>query len=163
MSQATQRSYKHLLGQLNLEDIYIQQTFEYYFQRYGEREDMQYFVQHSARIPDALRDHKFIGVCDRTLGTKIPKTKTLAGGAMRGMLQTVGLIHSTGSERFRGCVVFPSVDDLGNVISAVGYRFCHRLRHWHSPVIHWQKPELGAHVQDGWSFVKEVIYGKTHH
>ena len=28
MSQAIQPSYKQLLGQLNLEDIYIQQTFE---------------------------------------------------------------------------------------------------------------------------------------
>jgi hypothetical protein len=163
MNKYTPPAYRQVLGQLNLEDIYIQQTFEYYFQRYAQRPDMQDFIQHSDRIPDELRDHKFIGVCDRTLGTKIPKTKTLAGGAMRGVLQTVGLIHSTGSERFRGCVIFPSVDNHGNVISAVGYRFCERLRHWHSPVIYWQKPELGAHVTQGLAYVREVIYGKTYH
>ncbi|WP_419571586.1 hypothetical protein [Rheinheimera sp.] len=163
MSQATQRSYKHLLGQLNLEDIYIQQTFEYYRKRYEVREDMRQFVLYSTRIPEELRHHKFIGVCDRTLGTMIPKTRTLEGGALRGTLQAVGLVHSTGSEYFRGCIVFADTDDTGHVVSAVGYRFCERLRHWHSPVIYWQKPELGAHVTQGLAYVREVIYGKTYH
>lgn len=163
MNKYTPPAYRQVLGQLNLEDIYIQQTFEYYFQRYVQRPDMQYFVQHSARIPDALREHKCVGVCDRTLGTNIPKTRTLDGAAMRGTLQTVGLMHSTGSELFRGCIVFATTDETGHVVSAVGYRFCERLRHWHSPMIYWQKPELGAHVVQGLEFVKEVIYGKTYH
>lgn len=163
MSQAIQPSYKQLLGQLNLEDIYIQQTFEYYFQRYEERDDMQYFVQHSPRIPDELRSHKFIGVCDRILGTEVPKTRTLSGGAMRGTLQTVGLVHSTGSELFRGCIVFAETDDQGGVVSAVGYRYGDRIRHWQKEVIHWQKPALGAYVHDGLAFVREVIYAKACH
>ncbi|MFT5813260.1 MAG: hypothetical protein ACI9VT_001005 [Psychroserpens sp.] len=156
-------SYMQLLGQLNLDDIYTQQTFDYYHKRYSMFEEHQQFVHESPRIPDELREHDYIGICDRTLGTKIPKTRTLDGGAMRGGLQTVGLISSTGSELFRGFVVFPKFDDKGNIISAVGYRFGKRIRHWQQDFIYWEKPVSDGYVQDGLAFVKEVIYGKTCH
>lgn len=162
MLKCAQPSYMQLLGQLNLEDIYIQKAFEYYAKRYHQRADAQFFVQHSPRIPEELRSHKFIGVCDRTLGKKIPKSRSVDGG-MRGTLMNVGLVHSTGSELFRGYIVFAETDNHGNVVSAVGYRFCERLRRWDTPVICWKKPELGAYVHQGLAYVKEVIYGKACH
>jgi hypothetical protein len=163
MNQSTQPSYMQILGQLNLEDIYIQQAFDYYHERYSMSDEYQQFVQESPRIPDELRDHDFVGICDRTLGTKIPKTRTFDGGAMRGGLQTVDLISSTGNELFRGFVVFPEFDDKGNIISAIGYRFGKRIRHWQEGVIYWEKPVSDGYVQDGLKFIKEVIYGKTCH
>lgn len=155
--------YATILGQLNLEDIYIQQLFGYYNECYLTSEIMQGFVQQSSRIPEELRNHQYIGISDRTLGLNVPKARTLAGGAMRGTLQTVGLIHPTGSELFRGCVVFPEMDEQGNVTSAVGYRFGKRIRHWQQDVIHWEKPNLDGYVHEGLAFVKEVIYGKACH
>ena len=163
MTRSQKSSYMQLLEQLNLEDIYIQQTFEFYFQRYGEREDMKYFVQHSPRIPDELRSHQFIGVCDRTLSNEVPKSRNLTGGAIRGTLQTVGLITPTGNELFRGCAVFPEFDDKGGIVAAVGYRFGDRVRHWQKGVIRWQKPALDAYVHDALAFVREVIYAKACH
>ena len=132
MNQSTQPSYMQILGQLNLEDIYIQQAFDYYHERYSMSDEYQQFVQESPRIPDELRDHDFVGICDRTLGT-------------------------------RGFVVFPEFDDKGNIISAIGYRFGKRIRHWQEGVIYWEKPVSDGYVQDGLKFIKEVIYGKTCH
>lgn len=163
MNQSTQPSYMQILGQLNLEDIYIQQAFDYYHQRYLMSDEYQQFVQESSRIPDELREHDFVGICDRTLGTQIPKTRTLNGGATRGGLQNVGLVSPTGGELFRGFVVFPECDDKGNIVSAVGYRFGKRIRHWQQSIIHWEKPVSDAYVQDGLAFVKEMIYGKACH
>lgn len=163
MNSMVKPSYMQLLGQLNLEDIYIKQAFDYYHKRYSMFEEHQQFVHESPRIPDELRQHDFAGICDRTLGTQIPKACTLDGGALRGGLQTVGLVSSTGNELFRGFVVFPEFDDKGNIISAVGYRFGKRIRHWQQGIIYWEKPVSDGYVHDGLAFVKEVIYGKATH
>jgi len=163
LNNAMKPSYMQILGQLNLEDIYIQQAFDYYHQCYTMSEEYQQFVAETSRIPDELKEHDFVGVCDRTLGTQTPKARTLDGGALRGGLQTVGLVSPTGGELFRGFVVFPECDDKGNIVSAVGYRFSKRIRHWQQSIIHWEKPESDAYVQDGLAFVKEVIYGKACH
>lgn len=161
MNVSKQHSYTQLLGQLNLEDIYIQQMFDYYRECFESNEEHRQFLQTSARIPEALRAHTYIGVCDRTLGTKVPKARFLSGGAMRGILQTLGLIHSTGSELFRGCIVFPKMDNQGNIVSAVGYRYGKRIRHWQPSVIHWEKPTYDGYVHESLAFVKEVIYGQA--
>lgn len=163
MSNTKLPSYLDVLGQLSLEDIYIQQMFDYYRECYEDSEQYQQFVQESSRIPDELREHRYVGICDRTLGTEIPKARSLSGGAMRGTMQTVGLIRSSGSELFRGCAVFPKMDAQGQFISAVGYRFGKRIRHWQKEVVHWEKPKLDGYVHEGLTFVKEVIYGKACH
>ncbi|GAA5134772.1 MULTISPECIES: hypothetical protein [Colwelliaceae] len=163
MSNIQQPSYMQVLGQLNLEDIYIQQMFDYYHECFEANEQYQQFVLESSRIPDELRDHSYAGICDRTLGTEVPKARSLSGGAMRGTMQTVGLIRSSGSELFRGCAVFPKLDERGQIISAVGYRFGKRIRHWQQEVVYWEKPKLDGYVHEGLAFVKEVIYGKACH
>lgn len=163
MDNVQQPSYLQILGQLSLEDIYIQQMFDYYRECYEGSERYQNFVKESNRIPDDLRTNPYVGICDRTLGTQIPKARTLVGGAMRGNLQTVGLITSTGNELFRGCAVFPEYDEKGDIVAAAGYRFGDRVRHWQQKVIHWQKPEVNAYIQGGLAFIKETIYGKAYH
>jgi hypothetical protein len=163
MNINTQPLYMQILGHLNIEEIYIHQTFDYYRQCFESNERYQQFVKNSPRIPDELRNHNYIGICDRTLGTKIPKARTLLGGAVRGNLQTTGLITSTGNELFRGCAVFPEYNDKGDIISAVGYRYGERIRHWQQEVISWEKPSIDGYVHEGMSFVRETIYGKAYH
>lgn len=161
MSDMKQRSYLQVLGQLSLVDIYIRQMFDYYRECLEESEEHQQFVMESSRIPEKLRDHRYVGICNRTLGTEVPVARNLEGGAMRGSLQTVGLIHSTGGELFRNCIVFPEMDDQGNVVSAVGYRYGDRIRSWQKGVIHWEKPTHDGFVKQGLALVKEVIYGQA--
>jgi hypothetical protein len=161
MSNSQIPAYMNVLGQLSLEDIYIQQTFDYYRKRYQANGLLHQFVKESPRIPDYLRDHQYIGVCDRTLGTKLPVARTLDGAAIRGALQTLGLINATGSERFRGCIIFPEFDEKRDIVGAVGYRFGERVRHWQQAVIHWEKPAISGFVKEGLTLVREVIYGKA--
>lgn len=61
-----------------------------------------------------------IGFCDRTLGKCIPKCRTPEGAAIRGRLQRSGLVRSSGHELFRGCIVFPTVED-GHIVSATSF------------------------------------------
>ncbi|MCG9770905.1 hypothetical protein L1D59_20105 [Pseudoalteromonas piscicida] len=154
--------YKHLLGQLNLADIYVNQAFEHYHVRYAANDKIQEFVADSEDIPEELKQHEYIGLCDRTLGLQLPKGKTMEGGAIRSHYQHSGLFIASGGELFRGCVVFPNFDNSGQIASATGFRYG-RVRDWQQSVIHWQKPALGELVALGINNVKEVAYGKACH
>lgn len=152
----------NVLCQINLDDLHIKQVFEYYEQRYCQSELAQQFVKSSCRIDNQYSDSKVIGYCDRTMGKNIPKCRTPEGAAIRGSLQRCGLVRASGHELFRGCLVFPTLDDDGNVISAVGYRVA-RIRGASKAIVYWHKPEPKAFVDVGMAFAKELINEKTYH
>ncbi|MCB4438570.1 hypothetical protein LHL20_20300 [Alteromonas sp. McT4-15] len=159
----THMAYQTMLRQINLQDIYIQQAFEFYRDRYCNNDEIQRFVSTSSAIPDELRDHAFIGLCDRALGLEIPSARTIEGGAIRGHYQHCGLFVPSGGELFRGCVVFPEFDDnTGQFVSAVGYRFG-RVREWQKPVVHWTKPQPDQLVMDGLNTVRKMVHAKAYH
>lgn len=154
-------AYLQMLGQLNLDEIYLHQAFDFYHQRYLQSEFAQQFVAASPRINAELRTCTLIGFCDRTLGKELPDRRTFDGGAIRGSLQRQGLLMTSGHERFRGCVVFPELDAQQNIVAAVGFRVAVRLRHWDKPVVRWYKPEPGFYQQQGFNTVKGLIYGQA--
>lgn len=154
-------AYLQLLGQLNLDEMYLQQVFDFYHQRYLQSELAKQFVAESPRLNEELRTCPLIGFCDRTLGKELPERRTFDGGAIRGSLQRQGLLMTSGHERFRGCVVFPELDVQQNIVAAVGFRVAVRLRLWDKPVVHWHKPEPGFYQQQGFNTVKGLIYGQA--
>lgn len=154
-------AYLQLLGQLNLDEMYLQQAFDFYHQRYLQSELAKRFVAASPRINVELRTCPLIGFCDRMLGKELPERRTFDGGAIRGSLQRQGLLMTSGHERFRGCVVFPELDAEQHIVAAVGFRVAVRLRHWDKPVVRWHKPEPGFYQQQGFNTVKGVIYGQA--
>lgn len=155
--------YQSVIAEHSLESIYIKQTFDYYHQRYLDSSRAQRFVAISERLPDELREHDMPCICDRTLGIVIPKRRSLEGGAFRGTLQQVGLLTATGGELFRGCIVFPILDEYDHVMSATGYRYGDRIRHWQKSVISWQRPTINDYICQGELLVEELLYGKTSH
>ncbi len=154
-------AYLQMLGQFNLDEIYLHQVFDFYHQRYIQSELAKQFVAASTRINVELRTCPLIGFCDRTLGKELPERRTFDGGAIRGSLQRQGLLMTSGNERFRGCVVFPELDAQQNIVAAVGFRVAVRLRHWDKPVVRWHKPEPGFYQLQGFNTVKGLIYGQA--
>lgn len=154
--------FNSIIQQLSLEDIYIQKAFDYYRERYEQSELAQKFVLEALDIPTELRSSRLIGLCDRTLGLHIPQAKTLEGGAIRGHYRRAGLFKKTGSELFRGYIVFPETNDNGIYVSAVGYRFG-RVRDDQKPIIHWAKPEPKELINEGIQLLMEVSHAKAYH
>ena len=155
-------SYLDVLGQINLDELHIQQAFDYYRNRFQKSEVAKEFVESCCAIDDVLRDSTVIGFCDRTMGRNIARAKTPEGAAIRGSLQRVGLIKATGHELFRGCVVFATYHENGAVISAVGYRIG-RVRSCDKAIVYWRRPEPKAFVDAGMSFAKELAHGQAYH
>jgi len=154
-------AYLQLLGQLNLDEMYLQQAFEFYHQRYLQSKVAKQFVAMSPHLRTELRTCPQIGFCDRSFGKAMPERRTFDGGAIRGSLQRQGLLMTTGHERFRGCVVFPEWDSNQRIVAAVGYRIAFRLRHWEKLVVRWSKPEPVFYELQGFNAVKRLIYGQA--
>lgn len=162
MNMSSSNPYLNVLGQLNLDELNIQQAFDYYRQRYQQSELAQQFVAKSCAIDDDVKENLSVGYCDRTMGKHIPKARTYEGAAIRGSLQRAGLVRATGHELFRGCVVFPTYHENGSVISAVGYRVG-RVRTSDKLVVYWRRPEPNAFVDVGLSLARELIHGQAFH
>jgi len=63
-----------------------------------------------------------IGFADRTLGLRLPHKNRKDGAAVRERLTKLGLYRESGHEHFNGCVVFPILDESGNVAEIYGRR-----------------------------------------
>jgi hypothetical protein len=155
-------NFLNIIGQINLDEAHIIQAFDYYQERYLNSAIAQDIVEHSSILPEKLRVSGNIGFCDRTMGTNIPKCRTPEGAAIRGSILRCGLVRASGHELFRGCIVFPTLDDDGNVISAVGYRVG-RIRGGSKAIVYWHKPDPKAFVDVGMAFAKELINAKAYH
>lgn len=162
MNTLSSGCYLDVLGQISLDDLHIQHAFEYYSQRYRQSTSAQAFVTSHCSIGDDMKGNLQVGYCDRTMGKHIPAIRTAEGAAIRGSLQRYGLVRGTGHELFRGCVVFPTFDDSGSVISAIGYRIG-RIRSGDKAVIYWHKPEPKSFIDVGMSFAKKLIHEQAYH
>lgn len=69
-----------------------------------------------------------LGFSDRTLGLSIPIGARAAGRELRGRLQSLGVLRSTGHEQFRGCVVVPVRDGEGRIVQCYGHRIARPQR-----------------------------------
>lgn len=154
-----QLDYMSILGQVDLDDVYIQLAFEYYFKRYADSHVARSFIATSNFLSEQGKTDVRFGLCDRTLGRHIQSARCFEGAAIRGSLQRVGLIRPTGHELFRGCVIVPEFNADKQVIKATGYRYQKRLRHWDVPVVAWERPAPQAFIESGMNAVRQLIYG----
>lgn len=154
--------YLHVLGAISLDNLHINQAFDYYCHRYQQSQFAQQFVQSSYKVTDNLRGNQKIGLCDRTMGKSIPRCRDTQGASIRGSLMRCGLIRSTGHELFRGCIVLPEFDENGNVTSATGFRMG-RIRRGDRVVIYWNTPSPNLFAEKGIAYAKGLMNAQTHH
>jgi DNA primase len=68
-----------------------------------------------------------IGYSNRSLGYRVPSTTT-AGIRLKEQLQRLGVIRASGHEHLSGSVVFPILDEHGNVAQMYGRKITQNLR-----------------------------------
>jgi len=72
-------------------------------------------------------DHFKLGFSDRTFGNLLPEKNRKEGAALRGRLQRIGILKSSGHELFRGSLVVPVIEN-GMVKQIYGYKLSKKLR-----------------------------------
>ncbi len=87
----------------------------------GHGDALAFLARRRIDAPEAL-DAFRIGFADRTLGYRIPHSRTAEGARVRGRLRDLGVIKASGHEHFRGCLTFPILDGAGQVGEVYGRR-----------------------------------------
>ena len=105
----------------------LQQVVNYYQQSLKQTPGaLKYLQKRCINHPEAIEKFR-LGFSDRTLGTKLPLKNRKEGDAIRGRLQQLGLIRSTGHELFRGSVTIPVITDH-QVVQLYGRKVTPNLR-----------------------------------
>ncbi|MBS2936866.1 toprim domain-containing protein [Nocardioides sp. J2M5] len=87
----------------------------------GHSDALAFLARRRIDDPEAIEAFR-IGFGDRTLGYRIPHSRTADGARVRGRLRDLGVIKTSGHEHFRGCLTFPILDAAGQVGEVYGRR-----------------------------------------
>ena len=87
----------------------------------GHGDALAFLARRRVDDPEAIEAFR-IGFGDRTLGYRIPHSRTADGARVRGRLRDLGVIKTSGHEHFRGCLTFPILDEAGAVGEVYGRR-----------------------------------------
>lgn len=102
-----------------------------------------------------------IGYADRSLGLLLQKLGRFDQDATRGNLQMLGLLKPSGHEFFRGSLVFPFIDELGQVTGGYGRRVGSKLKSGPVYHVHWNPANIVFFNQKALENHKRIILCKT--
>jgi DNA primase len=129
---------------------------------------VDYYHETLKALPEALAylekrgivgavDHFRLGFANRTLGLRLPMKNRDAGEAIRGRLQTLGVIRESGHEHLNGSIVFNWRDDAGHVVGLYGRKIADNLRSGTAYHLYLPGPHRGVFNAEGLRGQKEVI------
>lgn len=119
-------------------------------------EALAYLAQRGLTHPDVI-DHFRLGVADRTLAYRLPEKQIKSGAAVRGQLQRLGLLRSSGHEHFTGSLIVPVTDASGHVVEVYGRKLADKQRDGTPLHLYLPGPHRGVFNLDGWCGSADVI------
>lgn len=106
----------------------LAQVVGFYYQTLTESpEALGYLQARRVDHPDVLATFR-LGFANRTLGYRLPNKQRKEGAEMRGQLQRLGVLRSSGHEHFNGSIVVPVFDEAGRVVEMYGRKVRDDLR-----------------------------------
>ncbi len=104
------------------------QTLDYYHETLLESpEALKYLAARGLDHPEMIGRFR-LGFANRTLGYRLPEKNRKAGAEIRGRLQRLGVLRSSGHEHFNGSIVMPVFDRQGAVREIYGRKISSGLR-----------------------------------
>ena len=120
-------------------------------------EALEYLSNRGLGDPELIDRFK-LGYANRTLGYRLPEKSRKAGATVRGKLQEIGVIRSSGHEHFNGSIVVPVFNTDGHVVEMYGRKILGKRLRKGTP-LHMYLPgeHAGVWNADGLENQKEVI------
>ncbi len=119
-------------------------------------EAQAYLARRGLTHPELIAAFR-LGVADRTLAYRLPEKQIAAGAKVRGQLQRLGLLRSSGHELFTGSLVVPITDASGAVVNVYGRKLADKQREGVPLHLYLPGPQRGVFNLDGWRGSEEVI------
>jgi DNA primase catalytic core len=102
-------------------------------------------------------EHFQLGYANRTLGYALPSKVLKAGAAIRGRLQTLGVLRASGHEHFTGSIVVPVITPSGAVTEVYGRKINDHLREGTPYHLYLPGPHRGVWNEAALAESKEII------
>ncbi len=115
-----------------------------------------YLAQRGLTHPELI-DQFRLGYANRTLAYRLPEKQVQSGAAVRGQLQRLGLLRSTGHELFNGSLVVPITDATGAVVNVYGRKLSNQQREGVPLHVYLPGPQRGVFNLAGWRGSEDVI------
>jgi len=119
-------------------------------------EAQAYLARRGLTHPEVIATFR-LGVGDRSLGYRLPEKDLAPGAKVRGQLQRLGVLRSSGHELFNGSLVVPITDAGGAVVNVYGRKLFDRQREGVPLHLYLPGPQRGVFNLDGWRGSEEVI------
>ena len=106
----------------------LAQVIDYYHETLKQSPEALAYLEKRGIANSEAIDRFKLGFANRTLGYRLPMKNRKDGAALRGQLQRIGILRTSGHEHFNGSLVIPVIDDAGNVTEVYGRKITERLR-----------------------------------
>src|SRR5919108_774344 len=135
----------------------LSQVIEFYHQTLLQSpEALDYLAKRGLSSSEAIK-HFRLGFANRTLGYRLPEKNRVEGAALRGQLQRIGLLRSSGHEHFNGSLVIPILAPNGEVTGVYGRKVTAHLREGTPLHLYLPGPHRGVWNEAALAACKEVI------
>ena len=105
----------------------LKHVADFYHQTFcNDPKAMRYLEARRCFHPEAAKVFR-LGYANRTLGYRVPAT-TAEGKKLKAQLQRLGILRGSGHEHLTGSVVFPILDEHGNIAQMYGRKITSGLR-----------------------------------
>ena len=144
-------------GKGNDDATLLRQVIDYYHATLKESPEAIAYLERRGLNSLEIIDRFAVGFANRTLGYQLPMKALKAGGALRGRLQRLGILRSSGHEHFTGSIVVPILGARGQVVQCYGRKITPRLRAGTPLHLYLPGPHTAVWNVDALASSKEII------
>ena len=133
------------------------QVVDYYHETLKQSPEALAYLEKRGLASSETIDRFKLGFANRTLGYRLPAKTRKEGAAIRGQLQRIGLMRSSGHEHFTGSLVIPIVGEAGAITEVYGRKITDRLRRGTPLHLYLPGPHRGVWNVEALQASKEII------
>ncbi|MCP4994589.1 MAG: DNA primase, partial [Gammaproteobacteria bacterium] len=142
----------------NAEDAkLLRQVIDYYHETLKQSPEALAYLEKRGLANGEAIDRFKLGFANRSLGYRLPAKNRKEGAAIRGQLQRIGLLRSSGHEQFNGSIVIPVMDEVGNITEVYGRKINDNLRQGTPKHLYLPGPHAGVWNSEALRASSEII------
>ncbi|MEI9997623.1 MAG: CHC2 zinc finger domain-containing protein [Rhizomicrobium sp.] len=127
----------------------LNQVIGYYHETLKQSPEALDYLRARGLVHPELIERFKLGYANRTLGLRLPEKTRKAGSEVRTRLEKLGLYRASGHEHFNGSLVFPVLDERGDVQEVYGRKIANNLRAGTPKHLYLPGPHKGVWNLDG--------------
>ncbi|HEY6727819.1 MAG TPA: CHC2 zinc finger domain-containing protein [Polyangiaceae bacterium] len=137
--------------------LLLRRVVDYYHEQLGQSPEALEYLRSRGLESAELIEHFKLGFSNRTLGYRLPAKQVKSGEELRGRLQDLGILRSSGHEHLNGSIIFPIFNERGEVVELYGRKISAGLRKGTPLHLYLPGPHRGVWNLDAVRVSREVI------